>query len=60
MQQGVKEEEEEEDEELRSPVSGGGQMNKVYVGRTSQAMPYGSGIRCKTISPFAGRRHYIQ
>jgi hypothetical protein len=34
------EEEEEEEEELRSPGEAG--LNRVYVCRTSQAMPYGS------------------
>ena len=43
---------EEEEEELRSPQEGG--VNRVYVRRTSYAVPFGNSFGCKTTSPLAG------
>ena len=49
--------EEEEEEELRSLEEV--RVNRLYVRRTSWAMPAGNDVRCKTTSPFARSRHYI-
>ena len=44
-------------EELQSTEEA--RVNKVSVRKTSLATPKGNSVRCRTISPFAGSRHYI-
>ena len=48
----------EEEEEVLQSLRGPG-VNRVYVHRTSLAIPQGSGVRCNTTSPFAGSRHCV-
>jgi hypothetical protein len=34
-------------------------VNRVYVRKTSLAIPNDSGVTCNTTSRFAGSRHYV-